>query len=99
VLCEPFGVDEAIEIGLASHRAPQGGLDAVLADVVARLLAKPPEALRLTQGLLRAGQKEEILERMGLESGLFTGRLASPEVKEAITAFFEKRKPDFSRFA
>jgi enoyl-CoA hydratase/carnithine racemase len=98
LLCEPFGVDDAIAIGLASHRASQGNLDATLADVVARLLAKPPEALRLTQGLLRAGQKEEILERMSLESELFTQRLASPEVKEAITAFFEKRKPDFSRF-
>ena len=93
LLCEPFGVDEALAIGLASHRAAQGGLGEALAEIVGRLLAKPPQALQLTQGLLRAGQGHEILERMMLEGGMFTERLASPEVKEAITAFFEKRKP------
>ena len=31
-----------------------------------------------------------------LENGHFSERLQSAEVKEAITAFFEKRKPDFS---
>jgi enoyl-CoA hydratase/carnithine racemase len=91
LLCEPFGVEEAMAIGLVSHRV-QSGLDQALADVVARLLAKPPEALRMTQQLLRAGQRDEILERMSLESGLFTERLASPEVKQAITAFFATRK-------
>jgi enoyl-CoA hydratase/carnithine racemase len=92
LLCEPFGVDEAMVIGLASHRAPPGSLDGALADIVGQLLSKPPEALRTTQRLLRSGQRDEILERMTLESQLFTERLASPEVKEAITAFFEKRK-------
>jgi enoyl-CoA hydratase/carnithine racemase len=36
---------------------------------------------------------------MKVESTTFTERLDSPEVKEAISAFFEKRKPDFSRLA
>jgi enoyl-CoA hydratase/carnithine racemase len=58
---------------------------------VAALLAKPPQALRQTQRLLRYGASEEILERMKLESSLFAERLASAEVKQAIAAFFEKR--------
>ena len=41
------------------------------------------------------GVEDRILERMKLESGMFAERLASPEVKEAITAFFEKRKQSF----
>jgi hypothetical protein len=32
---------------------------------------------------------------MKLESSEFAERLASPEVKETITAFFEKRPPNF----
>src|SRR5438105_1341366 len=99
LLCEPFGLDEAVEIGLVSHRAATGSLDQKLDELVAALLAKPPEALWQTQRLLRAGARDEILERMKLESGLFAERLASAEVKEAIGAFFEKRKPDFSDLA
>jgi enoyl-CoA hydratase/carnithine racemase len=99
LLGEPFGADEAIAIGLVSHRATSGTLNEALAGIVAGLLAKPPEALRQTQRLLRKSSREEILERMTLEGSLFSERLQSAEVKEAITAFFEKRQPDFSRLA
>jgi enoyl-CoA hydratase/carnithine racemase len=93
LLAEPFGAEEAVDIGLVSHLAPAGELAAGLERLVATLLAKPPEALRRTQRLLRHGTREETLERMKLESAEFAERLASPEVKEAITAFFEKRRP------
>jgi enoyl-CoA hydratase/carnithine racemase len=96
LLGEAFGVDEAEAIGLVSHRADAGSLDDKLREVVAALLAKPPEALRQTQRLLRQGSRDVVLERMKLESGLFAERLTSAEVKEAISAFFEKRKPDFA---
>ena len=96
LLCEPFGVDEALAIGLVSHCAVPGELGQKLDELVARLLAKPPEALRKTQALLRQGSRDEVLARMRLESSLFAERLQSAEVKEAITAFFEKRKPDFN---
>ena len=95
LLAEPFGAQEALGIGLASHVVPAGGLDEALQRLSAALLAKPPEALRRTQDLLRHGTEEEIPERMKLESNEFAERLASPEVKEAITAFFEKRPPKF----
>ena len=93
LLAEPFGVEEALSIGLVSHRAADGALGQTLAEITASLLAKPAEALRLTQRLLRQGARDEILERMKLESTLFAERLESEEVKSAINAFFEKRKP------
>jgi enoyl-CoA hydratase/carnithine racemase len=95
LLGEPFGVEEAATIGLVSHTVAAGQLDTALKDVVSRLLAKPPSALAATQRLLRAGASQEILERMKLESELFAERLGSAEAKEAFTAFFEKRKPNF----
>src|SRR5918993_2324136 len=55
LLCEPFGPDEAAEWGLVSKVVPTGGLDHALSDTVAALLAKPAEALRMTQKLLRYG--------------------------------------------
>ena len=91
LLAEPFGVDEAMAIGLASHRTAPGELEKNLESVVAALLAKPAEALRQTQHLLRHGTREEILERMKMEGDLFSGRLASDEVRQAISGFFASR--------
>ena len=96
LLGEAFGVDEAIAIGLVSHRAAKGDLDSQLRTIVDELLAKPPGALRQTQRLLRHGTTSETIDRMQLESRVFAERLGSSEVKEAINAFFEKRKPNFS---
>lgn len=92
LLGEPFGVDEAMQIGLVSHRAEPGQLAAASERVASALLSKPAEALRATQRLLRHGLRNEILERMQLESTVFAERLGSPEVKQAISAFFGKRK-------
>jgi enoyl-CoA hydratase/carnithine racemase len=91
LLGEPFGATEAFDMGLASHVVPQGQLRPALSGLVAALLAKPPEALRQTQALLRREATEEILERMERENGHFGERLQSDEVKAAITAFFAAR--------
>jgi len=91
LLGEPFGVDEAIAAGLVSHRAVAGELDGALKGIVEKLLAKPAEALRETQRLLRHGARDEVLERMRLEGAAFAERLASEEVKDAINAFFQRK--------
>jgi enoyl-CoA hydratase/carnithine racemase len=71
---------------------PHGALGPARSETVNTLLAKPAEALRLTQKLLRHGTREEVLERFELENGHFSERLQSDEVKQVIAAFFEKRK-------
>ena len=91
LLGEPFGAAEAYEMGLASHVVPKGQLKAASDGLISALLAKPPEALRKTQGLLRREDTEEILERMERENGHFAERLQSDEVKQAIMAFFAAR--------
>ena len=94
LLGEPFGAQEAFDIGLISHVAPAGEASEKLNRIVATLLAKPAEALRRTQYLLRHGARDETLERMRLEGDEFAERLASDEVKAAIAAFFAKKKPE-----
>jgi len=39
-----------------------------------------------------------LLERISEEGMEFAKRQASPEAQEAFRAFFEKRKPNFSKF-
>lgn len=91
LLGESFSAEEALEAGLVSHVVADGELEAALGDVVARLLAKPAEALRLTQKLLRRGTTDEVLERIALENGHFAERLKSAEVRDSIAAFFERK--------
>jgi enoyl-CoA hydratase/carnithine racemase len=91
LLGEPFGVEEAERFGLVTHRAAAGGLAERLEGVVSTLLSRPPEALRLTQRLLRGTAHDEVLERMKLENGHFSERLTSAEVRDAIVAFFAAR--------
>lgn len=91
LLGEPFGPEEARDLGLVSHLVPKGELASSLEATVAALLSKPAEALRLTQQLLRYGQSQEILERMELENGHFSERLTSSEVRDAITSFFQRK--------
>ena len=69
LLGEAFGAERRSTWGwpaMSCRRASRRGL----AGMVAALLAKPPEALRLTQRLLRRGNREEILERMELETAI-----------------------------
>jgi enoyl-CoA hydratase/carnithine racemase len=91
LLGEPFGAGEAFDLGLASHVVPQGQLRQALAALTAALLAKPPEAMRQTQALLRREDTDEILDRIELENSHFAERLQSDEVKAAIAAFFAAR--------
>ena len=91
LLGEPIDAKQALALGIASHVVPAGKLSESLGSVVAALLAKPAEALRLTQSLLRRPQSDEILERMDLENGHFAERLSSDEVRQAIAAFFAAR--------
>lgn len=74
---------------------------ALLAEATSRakaLAAKAPNAVRLTKALMKR-QPEPVAERMAEEARHFGAQLTSPEVREAITAFMQKRAPDFSSFS
>ncbi len=92
LLGESFGVPEASEFGLVSHVVAEGAAQGELDKIALRLASKPKQALRLTQKLLRQGTAEEMLDRMRIEGELFSERLQSVEVSEAIAAFFQRTK-------
>jgi enoyl-CoA hydratase/carnithine racemase len=90
LLGEPFGVDEAERFGLVTHRAASGPAGERWTRWSRLAARRPPEALRLTQRLLRGTSQDEVLERMEWENGHFSERLTSDEVRDAITAFFTR---------
>jgi enoyl-CoA hydratase/carnithine racemase len=97
LLGDPFTAEEAVECGLANAVLPAGEVLPHARRVAARFNALPPKALRETKRLLRAPQQAQLQQVMQEESSLFVQALGGPEAREAIQAFFERRKPDFSK--
>ena len=98
LLGEPFSAHKAKEIGLVTEVVPEDRLFDTAMAQAKKLAQMPAASLRLTKQLMKHGQAAAVEQRIKLESSHFGERLASPEAKEAFSAFIEKRKPDFSRF-
>jgi enoyl-CoA hydratase/carnithine racemase len=96
---EPFGAADAERYGIVNKVVPAAELETFVRDRTAVLAAKPAAALRSTKKLLRYATSSTVSERMAEEGVLFAAGLQSDEAREAMTAFMEKRRPDFSRFA
>jgi enoyl-CoA hydratase/carnithine racemase len=99
LLGEPFAADEALQMGLVSKVLPLAGLEAHARAQAAKLAALPAASIRVTKQLMKQRGQEAVAQQMRAEIEYFREMLSAPEAKEAMTAFFEKRKPDFSRFA
>ena len=98
LLAEPFTAEIAVECGLANAVIAASEVVNHTRRVAERFNALPPAAVREAKRLMRAPQRELILQTIRTEGELFAERLNSPEAIEAFTAFFQKRKPDFSKF-
>lgn len=97
LLGDPFSAEEAVECGLANAVLPADEVLPHARRVAARFNAMPPNALRETKRLLRQPQQAALQQVIAEESALFAQALGGPEAREAIRAFFERRKPDFSK--
>lgn len=96
LLGEPFDAATALRLGLVNRVLPAAEVDEAARLLARKLAAKAPEALLLTKRLLKAGGSD-LMQRIDEESAHFSRRLRSAEFREAATAFFEKRVPDFRK--
>jgi enoyl-CoA hydratase/carnithine racemase len=99
MLGEAFLAQEALEMGLVSKVLPAAELRAFAEGQAAKLAALPASSIRATKQLMKAARKGPVNDTMAAENKYFGAMLSAPEAKEAFTAFFEKRKPDFTKFA
>lgn len=75
--------------------------DQVMATSLAKarqLAAQPAAAVRQTKALLKRSTDAELRETLRIEAEIFMQRLSSPEATEALQAFAQRRRPDFSSF-
>ncbi|MCH7472886.1 enoyl-CoA hydratase/isomerase family protein [bacterium] len=92
---ERFDAQRALSIGLVHQVVPETELDAAVEAKVSELLKAGPEAAAATKALLRdvAGAISPEDEERGAQ--LIAGLRVSREGQEGLSAFVQKRKPDW----
>lgn len=99
LLGESFSGAEGEKMGFVNAALPAADLQSYAETKIQRLANQPPAAVRRAKKLLRKTQAQEVMNALQMEYEAFAEGLNSAECKESVTAFFEKRAPDFSKFA
>jgi len=99
LLAEPFDAVKALELGLANGVVPNEETETRAREAALKLAAQPPAALRTSKALLKRWRGDLVLDAIRVEADAFIPMLGREEAKEAMGAFMQKRKPDFSRFS
>ena len=94
-LGEPIDGRTAVAWGLANRAVPADQVEAVAAELAAKLAARAPNSIRKTKRLMR--DAERLWALMQREGEAFGSQMSSPEAMEAFMAFSQKRAPDFSK--
>jgi enoyl-CoA hydratase/carnithine racemase len=99
MLGEPFGVEEARQMGIVSLVCEVGDVEAKALAICQQFVNLPASTLRTIKSLINPPERQaKLLKVLNKEMHLFQEGLLSAEHREAIAAFFEKRMPDFLKF-
>jgi enoyl-CoA hydratase/carnithine racemase len=96
LLGDPFTAARAAELGLATRVVPDRDLMATATATAQKLAAKPSGALRASKRLIKHASIGSLRQAVKLEDQEFSERVRSAEAKEALSAFLEKRPPNFA---
>jgi enoyl-CoA hydratase/carnithine racemase len=92
MLGTPFTAAEAVELGIANAALPANQVLAHARTMAERFNPLPAGAVRDTKRLMRAGLRASLEQAIREETAVFIERLKSPEAKQALAAFLQKRK-------
>jgi enoyl-CoA hydratase/carnithine racemase len=97
LLGTPFDAGRAAELGLVTRVVSDKDVLAIATETARKLAAKPAAALQASKRLMKRPFREQIKAAMKAENEEFSAQVRSEDAKEALTAFLEKRKPDFTK--
>ncbi len=90
---EVFGAEEALRIGMLSLLVPAADLDLRIDDLLKNLLAGGPHAHARIKELIRAVARRPVDDALIADTARHIAEIrVSPEGKEGIASFLEKRK-------
>ena len=93
----PFDARRAADLGLVTQVVSDQNLPAIATETARKLAAKPAGALQASKRLMKQSFREQMQAAMKAENEEFSVQVRSEDGKEALTAFLEKRVPDFTR--
>jgi enoyl-CoA hydratase/carnithine racemase len=97
LLGAPFDARRAAVLGLVTQVVSDKDVLAQATETARKLAAKPAAALQASKRLMKQPFREQIKAAMKAENEAFSTQVRSEDAKEALTAFLEKRKPDFTK--
>ena len=92
---EAVSAAQALEWGLVNRVAPPDKLEAVTLEIVDRILACAPSAIRLQKELIVRWRQTDLATAIRYGINAFAQTYATDEPREAARAFLDKRKPSF----
>jgi len=92
---EIIDAQTALFIGLVNHVVPADQLEAKTMEIANRIAEKSPIALRLAKEAIKVASRSNLDEGLRREVDLFALSFSSEDKEEGVSAFLEKRKPDF----
>ena len=98
LLGTPLSAQRAYELGMVNALVAPDKLLETASRAAQSLAEKPAAALRACKELMKRPFQQEVERALREEVEEISRRLESPETREALSAFLEKRKPDFSKF-
>jgi enoyl-CoA hydratase/carnithine racemase len=87
--------DDAVACGLALRAVGPDALMAETMELAARIARQPVSSLQETKRLVVAGRIDAVRAARAREDAAFARMVGGPANLEALTAFLEKREPDF----
>lgn len=94
----PMTAQRAFELGLVNAVLAPDTLLASALNAAQTLAEKPAAAVRATKALLKKAGATDLERAIREEVQVIAERLDSPETREALAAFLQKRKPNFKQF-
>lgn len=93
----PFDAKRAADLGFVTQVVSDQNLLQTATETARKLAAKPASALQASKRLMKRSFREQIKAAMKAENEEFSAQVRSEDAKEALTAFLEKRAPDFTK--
>jgi 2-(1,2-epoxy-1,2-dihydrophenyl)acetyl-CoA isomerase len=95
LLNERLSAKRALELGIVTRVVADDALEAETEALARRLTAGPIGAYGAIKRLLRASETTPLTEQLADEAHTISGLAASPDGREGILAFLDKRAPHF----